>query len=337
MPYVPLRNILQADTLRNLGDVVADDLPVNPLYCILYTLSTQQAGASTTTDASIGVWDMLSLVDRLEILFRGTTIYSATLQDLALIAAAQHDCWPTVYQPQDSNAAIQAITIPIYLGRRRMNGAEAFPATRRGELTIRRQFASSATNRIDANNILETIETFELLGATPTSFLKCVTLTKTPPSTGDFDFDVPMGNPVIDILIHDANGSAAPGAQGIARAKLLIDNVEWTYAAALWNSLHNELINAIHPVPDIYEHIHTENLAAAYAADVQTGKAHENQSTLDAYAMLNFDPYHDDTALLQTAGRGRVHLRFTITNTGEIRLIPTEIIVTGQQAASGGA
>jgi len=330
---VPLRNVLVQNVSRAAGADVSTDLPVNPLYAILYTLRFQQAAASDTADKIPGLAEVLALVSRIEVLFRGTTVFSVSLADAAVLAAKLTGVMPYIINQGDAANGQRSLTVPIFLGRPKMRGVECFPATRRGELTLRRLFASSFS-LVDTSDLDEQVETVELLGAEPKGFSKVVSIAKTWPATGDQDLDLPLGNTMSGVLLYGTTGyAAATSAASWSRVKLLVDNVEHQYAMANWETLQGELRYAIHRGDEAQGHTHTENLAAAYAADAACAKPRVTESVLDNYGCLCFDQFGDDTHLLETAGRGRVHLRATAGTADAVRAVPLELVTLASQGA----
>ena len=332
----PLRNVLAQDILAVPASDVSIDLPVNPLYCILYTLLVGQAAASATTDTIIKLTDVLAAIPRIEVLFRGTTIVSGSLADICVMNAVLTGYLPWIVNQGDSTGQRVALTVPIYLGRPWMKGMEAFPATRRGELTLRRVI-NAAPPEIDSTTVTEQIETIEILGATPASFLKYITVAKTFLTTGDNDIDFPLGNSILGALHFGTTGyTSQPPAATWNQLKMLVDGVEWTYARTNWATLQGDLNRCIEQHSELQSHNHTENLAAAYAADVPNTVPSQSNLLLNHYAFLDFDPWEDEKYLLQTQGRGRVWLRATAGAADAARMLPLEIIDLSAPGAAAG-
>lgn len=331
---LPLRNTLIQNTTRLASVDVQDDLPVNPLLCILYTLRVEQLAASTTTDLIPSLANILADVTRIEVLFRGTTIVSGSLSDIAMMNSVMLGTLPfMIHQGDATNNAI-SLTVPIWLGRPMMAGMESFPATRRGELTLRRVFNSAFTNQV-TTTVNEQVETLELLGGDPGTFLKYVTVAKTFLTTGDNDVDFPLGNRIAGALLFGTTGfTALTSVATWSRTKLLVDGVEWVYANTNWETLHGDLQRCLPMHCDWQSHTHTENLAAMYAADVASAKPRTSDSFLQNYAFLDFDCFHNDQYLLQTEGRGRVWLRATAGTADAARMLPLELVDIKQGGAA---
>jgi hypothetical protein len=171
------------------------------------------------------------------------------------------------------------------------------------------------------------VEQLELLDAVPERFIKYTTFTKTPTATGDHDVDLPLGNNIAGILLF---GTTAPGAAAtsfnasIGQLKLLIDNVENYYGQANWESLRGDTLIRAPQQYDFAAHDHeTPN---AVGAGVNTSDVSEADLIDRQYAYLDFDPLRDGGFMLETEGRGRVHLRITADVADAIRVIPVEMI-----------
>lgn len=323
---LPQRTVLLQNVARAASDDVSTDLPVNPLLMLLYTLRVEQLAASTTVDKIVSLANILADVSKFELLFRGSAIVSGSLADIMVMNALLTGRWPFIINQTDVVNQALSVTIPIYLGRPWLAGAEAFPATRRGEFTLHRTFGATLTNQV-TTTITEQVEAWELLDATPASFLKYVTLSKTFATSGDNDVDLPMGNPLLGTLLFGTTGfTATTSVATWKQTKLLVDNVEYMYALTNWETLHGELNRRLPLASEWQAHTHRENLAATYAANALTTIPAVHESVLDNYAYLDFDPYLDGKYTLETAGRGRVHLRVTAGTADAARALPLEVV-----------
>ncbi len=333
----PLRNVMVPTRSLTLATDVQDDLPVNPLYMIYYTLRGEQLAGSGTTDAIPSLANLLSVVPRIEVLFRGTTIVSGSLQDIAVMNALFCGRLPWIIHQGDATNNAVAVTVPIYLGRPWLMGVESYPATRRGELTLRRVFNTASTNLV-TTTLSEQIETLEMLGGEPPSFLKYVTIAKTFLTTGDNDVDFPLGNRLLGALLFGTTGfTATTDVATWKTLKMLVDGVEWTYALTEWETLQGELAQYIDRDSELQAHVHTENLAAMYAADGLTTIPGVSEAILNHYGFLNFDMWRDEKYVLDTQGRGRAWLRATAGTADAARMLPLEIVDLQPKAAAAAA
>jgi len=303
------------------------DLPVNPLSAIKITLDSLDSAAVTAQRATgLNILEHLTNVD---VQFKGSSIITGSGQDLALISALLGNGWPDADRTVDAASGRSRVTLTIPFSRRVYWAKEAFPATRRGEfrliLTVDDIFGTQ-----DLQNLH--IEGIELHDATPTQWLKYTTISKTPTATGDHEVDLPIGNPILGALLFGTTfPTGAAATASIRRLKLKLDNVEQYFNDTRWASLHSDLLFRLQGFASGMSHVHEENRAAAYAANVQTNPANTGAlgSVIDGvaqYAYLDFDPLTDDSYMLDTEGRGRVNLQINADVADAIRVLPIELI-----------
>ena len=301
-----------APTEKNLG--------VNPISFLLFTIRA----ATLTVNILPTIANLLGTVGNLEVLFKGTSIVAASLADHFRMCAALWGRWGIRENIDDDVNAVTFVTVPIPFSRIPYWSREAFPASRSGDVVLKvtpaAAFAGVAT-------VTMQVEQVELLDAVPQQFLKYTTFPKTPSIAGDHDVDLPLGNPIVGALLF---GTTVPTAlsfnASIGSLKLLVDNVENYYSQANWESLHNDFIIRATPEWEIETLRMLENLAAAYTQNVETGAPADLVRMHRQYAYLDFDPVRDDQYLLDTEGRGRVHLRITADVADAIRVLPVELI-----------
>jgi len=317
-----LRQVLIQDETQAVSVLRTDDLPVNPLSMILLTVKALN-DTGTITDFTLAS-ALLAQIAKVEILYKGSAIVSGSLDDLARMNAILIGRAPMQLRATAVNNETRGITIPIMLGRRAYNMLECFPAVRRGELQLQ---ITTAAAQAGIDTIVLQVETVELLDAKPSRFLKYTTITKTPTATGDHDVDLPIGNKIANVLLW---GTTAPtGASynaSFGQARLLVDNVEQYYARTNWETLHNTLQLRVAEGVQSHTHKHVSDVGAAYAQFQLTANSDGLLPWFNNYALLDFDPNADDTYLLETAGRARIHLRINADVADAIRLLPAELI-----------
>lgn len=323
----PLRNQLTPPTPRQPANTYIDDLPVNPLWLIHVTLQARTTTGTPSPTNPPTPAQLLSLVDTISVRWRGSTVMELTPAEAALITYYATHLPPTNYPTIASTTAHHTLTFTLALGRKHKNGTECFPATRRGELTLHRTYnADPSAAGLDPNTIVETIHTTELLGADPSAFLKATRLQRTSSTTGDNDIDLPLGNPIAAIWLHSPNPNDEHPPNGtITTAKLLVDNVEWDHAFSSWHMLSSQLAPFIPPLFD-FTHTHYENIAPNYTQNQPTSPPTLAQEVQRTFGLMDFDPFRNDEYYLQTAGRGRVHIRYTSASPTVATAIPLEII-----------
>jgi hypothetical protein len=318
-----LRQVIVQDETFAISTQRTDDLPVNPLSFIVVTLRCLNNCATIANFSKINA--LLNQISKLEILYKGSAIISGSLADLARMTSLLigHQPCQTTATLVDNDARSLSVIIP--LGRHLYSPDECFPAVRRGELQLQMTTAGAQTG-IDTPTIQ--VETVELLDATPTRFLKATTISRTFAATGDNDVDLPIGNDITGVLLF---GTSVPATTvltaTIGQLRLLVDNVESYYARTNWESLHNELARYINEGPNSAAMKAEEHGAAANGAgDLLITGQHGEVGFFDNYALLDFDPRKDDSFLLKTAGRSRIHLRINADVADAMRAIPMELI-----------
>ncbi len=327
MPNFLRSRMVQDDAITAGAAVRTDDLPVNPLSLILYTIKARCAAANTLATLA----NLLGVMTRVEVLYKGQSIVAASLADL--YAMAFYLLGRAPLQGRKSDAALGArvwITVPILLGRTPYDLKECFPASRRGELQLQSTPAAAFTN---LDNALLQIETIELLDGAPERFLKYTTMSKTPSATGDHDVDLPIGNPITGTLLF---GTTVPvdGSENasIGQLRLLVDNIEYAYALANWESLKGQ--ESLMCEADWQGSEGSVRTGAAIPAANELLEAYQWPTAfLRQYAYLPFGPRGSDDYLLQTEGRSRVHFRINADVADAIRVLPVELLTVAGRAA----
>lgn len=319
-----LRTVLVQNRAEAADRTFQEDLPVNPLSLILITLR----GDNVAADTNISAADMLGVVPDLGIQFRGQDIVRGSLADLAVCNALVSGLTPWGYKQQDAIDETWTLTVPICLGRKAYDVEECFPGVRRGELRLEMTIDVTLNN---ANLEELQIETVELLDANPKSFLKYTQGARTFSTTGQERVRLPIGNPLLGCVLF---GTTVPN--GVVRTatweqlRLKIDNVEFGYARANWDSLHGELNRRMKGFPDfLAQHIHRFNgAAAAFASTLANGR---DSGVLESYAYLDFDPAMDGSGLLETSGRADVEIQRDAGVADAGRFYPIEVVSVSQE------
>ena len=315
-----LRSVLAQDEAITESTRVTYDLPVNPLSHILFTLKFCN-DTGTITNYSI-VSAALAQINNISVEFKGSAIISMSFADIAMYSQI------LLRQPIGQNNltsadnAARSLTVVIPFGRQLYNPDECFPAVRRGDLRLVIDYAAAQPG---IDTLIAQIETVELPGAAPKQFLKATTSSKTLTSGIGNDIDLPIGNPILGIMLY---GTTIPVSTSynatLGKIKLLVDNVESHYSECNWETLHNELYRRFPWLPINDAHAHAYNgVAPDYATSLQPeGILGINNH----YAYLDFDPNDNGVFALVTEGRSRVHLRITADASDDARIIPIEFM-----------
>ena len=315
-----IRSVLAQDEAVTVSTVVTYDLPVNPLSHFLFTLRALN-NTGTITDYQLIV-SFMSQVSNISVLYKGQAIISGSLQDIMMLNYLVTGKAPWGCNILKTDDAVRSWTFPVSFGRRWFDVMEAFPATRKGELQLQVTYAAAQTG---IDNISVQVETVEMLDVQPGAFLKYTTLTKTPTSTGFHDVDLPIGNDILGVLLF---GTTVPSSTSfnatIGQVKLLLDNVEYGYSLANWESMHGEL-GARWGDREFYGQIHRGNFTTTVEGD--TGLQQYPNTVEQLYAFLDYDPHMDGEWAIPTAGHARCNLRINQEPTADaMRAVPVELI-----------
>jgi hypothetical protein len=314
-----LRTVLVQNRPEAADRVFQEQLPVNPLTQILVTLR----GVITAADTNNPIGDLLGTITSLGVSFRGQDIIRGRLQDLAVLNALVCGSPPWGLHPASAAGNTWHICVPICFGRRPYMTQECFPAVRRGDLVLDVTVDTLVTN-VDLIDLQ--IETVELLDETPDRYLKYTLNSVTFSGTGDQDVRLPIGNPLLGVLLHGTTSPA--GANQTAtweRLRLRVDNVEALYARANWASMQGEMGRRLTvPFDFLQDHSHRFNGAAAgFASTLEQARP---GGVLTEYAYMDFDPLQDGSYMLETAGRADVVIHRDAGTADLGRFVPVELV-----------
>jgi len=277
------------------------DLPVQPLSHIIITLRALNAAAFECTK-----YELESLIRKVEILYKGAAIVSLSGVELDTYNALVFRNLPILGNQVAAIDSVRTLCLVIPFGRKIFDPAECFPATKKGELQLQITWnTDAATPNVGTPQIQ--IETVELPGASPKQYVRVTTLTKTPTAVGLHDIDLPIGNKFIGIQLH---ATTVPigivWTKSISYIKLLVNNLEFNYAKANWESLHGMLLNKIgHREPYDLDADHDHYMNAA---------------------LMDFDPLGDDKYLLDSKGMASLKLRIYADVADAILVHPIELV-----------
>lgn len=280
------------------GTVVSYDLPVSPMSLLYLTLRFLEVLALPT-------WaNIVAMITRIEVLYKGQAIHSYSLADLA---AANMLCWgyvPVTCNFAHVDNAVMSMGFVMPFGRRWYGSKEAFPRTLRGELNLQLTYAAAIA---DPDNLILQVEAVELPDATPECFLKMTTLTHTPAATGQTDISLPMGNKLSELLLYGTTVPAGIVAtQTIQDVQIRRNNAEEIYTKCNFETLMQ--------------------MGALRSTDPQLRGVF---GIIEKYLRVPFDIYHDDTNLFDTAGSNSLDLRITAGAANAIRVVPLEVVAVG--------
>ena len=301
------------------------DLPVNPVSHLVLNLEGLN-DTGTFTDYS-SLLSFLSFVTKFEVLFKGQAIVEGSLTDLVMLYQTLLKRRFGQQNMIRTNNARRSISLVIPFGRWLFNPMECFPATSRGEFQVRITTGAAITGM---DGVTFNLEAVELLNEQPQHFIKVTSFTGTQSSTGEHDVDLPRGNPIAGIMLFATTvGSADEQSNTIRDLRLLVDNQERFFSKTNWNAIASLLANRAMVDNPANGHTHAVDIADATGTVRASAEAELVASGMENYAYLDFDPKNDGQWFLQTAGRGRVHLRINYGATDAMRFIPIEQIAVG--------
>jgi hypothetical protein len=324
-----LREIVSPfQTLTASADITPVDLPVNPTTHYLLTLRGTQV-----TETAVGLYsaiaDFLNTITAASVRHKGEQIIGGSLYDLAVLNARVAGMHPYGTKVSDDLAKVRTLTIPLSFSRRPYWHEEAFPATQRGNL---RFFMTAGALQASFSAVSWQLEAVQLIEDNPTRYLKYVTNTRLVAASGQFDAPLPIGNPYAGILLFDPEPIATDADAYIwDQVKLLKDDVEQYYVLSDWASLVGDMArDGFNPFL-LFDHRHTENLAAAYAQFARTGPQNfDLDETTTRYGYMDFDPLQDGSYLMETDGAADLKLRgfgdAAATYPATTRYLPVEVV-----------
>jgi len=273
-------NLLRDHTAAT--EVKKIDLPVNPISHLIISLDMYNA----TDEATLA--EVLAFINTIQVTHNGRAILSMQSEDLYGLNSYLYGNRPVLVGKLATDNLLRCLSLVVPFGRRIFDPDECFPGTRKGELTLSLDYTAPATS---ADNGTLNIEAVELPEATPQRFLKSIMNTVSAPgATGDNDYELPIGNPIVAAMIRCTTWPAASShAFGVDMAKVLVDNKEFGYASARAQCMTGDLIHRY---------------------DTQHGAiAAQGLITPDSVFFVDFDPAKDGNFLLETAGKSSVKLR----------------------------
>lgn len=314
-----IHSVLAQNETVTAGTVITYDLPVNPLSFILVTLNFRQNKANQALDMD----NVDAMVSKIEVLYKGSAIYSSSGSDLVAVGAMLAGFEPWTQNAMGGDDDYRSYTFLLPLGRRPYDPTECFPRSTRGELVLQITYQAAFT---DIDGVFCQLETVELPDASPSRYLRVTTLSVTPSAVGELDIELPIGNLISEVLFW---GTTKPVANANVRtiqySQLLVDNVRHYYSQTNYESMRQ--LAALRTRPLIAHAYHYHQLQeAAYA---QWDFVSENQYRNDwlcEHLMWELDPLRDGSYVMDTAGKSDVVARIYAGDTNPLRVLPCELV-----------
>lgn len=262
-------------------EVITKDLPINPLSHLIITLH----GLNVTDEATLA--EIIAFINNIQVTRNGVSIMDLQSEDLYAVNAYLYRKLPTLTGRLATDNYARSLTLIAPFGRRIFNPDECFPATQKGETTLRVDTTVPATS---LDNSLITIDAVELLGANPSNYLKLTRKAiSAPGATGETDIPLPTGNKYVCAQLRLTSiPTTSSSTYGVDVAKLKIDNKEYAYSAAdVMNLCGERMFRVGNPDSTI---------------------AAQGLSPLNNIIWMDFDPNDDGLFLIDTAGKNDVKL-----------------------------
>jgi hypothetical protein len=319
-----LHTIVQPNTdLVASASITPIDLPVNPLSFLLLRFQlTNVAPAAIATYSAID--DLVTQITGVRVLHKGEQIVAGNLRDLMNLNAVYMRAFPGHSFLDDTDDGVRDLIFPICLGRRMYDPVSCFPATTRGNLILQMDAGADGAAYDDVNF---SVEALELIEATPKEYVKYVRQARDS-VVGQFDARLPIGNPLLGILLFDTGlAGASDGVLSWGTIKLLKDNVEQYYPQSDYETLAGMFKTQCgNPFTMMAGHTHLASEGAG--AELDSDDAKQIASTGDrGYAYLDFDPLRDGSYQLETEGVADLLIRGNGDEATAVRYYPLERVM----------
>jgi hypothetical protein len=318
-----LHTIAQPNTdLVASASITPFDLPVNPLSVILLRLQiTNVAPAALDTYSAID--DAITQITGVRVLHKGEQIISGSLRDLMVLNALYMKAKPGYGTLSNIDNAVRSFVFPLCLGRKMYDPDSCFPATSRGNLRFEMDAGADGAGYDDINFSVETVE---LIEATPKEYVKYVRQARDS-VVGQFDARLPIGNPLLGILLFDTGlGGSTDEVLSWGTIKLLKDNVEQYYPQSDYETLAAMLQTQLGMDGAWPGHQHQFNGAAA-GLDESDDAGMAVSTGFQGYAYLDFDPLRDLRYQMETEGAADLLIRGNGDEATAIRYYPLERVM----------
>jgi hypothetical protein len=302
--------------------VITYDLPVNPLSFILVTLKFQQDQADVQLD-----WDDVdAVINKLEVLYKGSAIQSYSGSDLEALDAMLLGYVPSIHNRYGDDDDYTYFTFLVPLGRKVYDPLECFPRSTRGELLLQITYQSAFT---DIDGVYACIETVELPEATPQRYLRVTTLTVTPSAAGELDVELPIGNTLAAVLFFGITYMLADTyLNTLQYSQLLVDNTRRYFSHTNFENWHQLAFLKRRPPTEHGYHFHQLD-SAAYAQYMDTAVVKYRNDRALQHHLWDFDPTGDGLYLFDTKGASDIVARIYAGDTNQIRVLPCELVNVG--------
>lgn len=302
-----------------VNTVKSYDLPVGALSFLLVTVKFAQ----NVADTQLAFSNVLAMVSRLEVLYKGSSVFGMSGLDAFACGILICDFEPWGINAKGDDNELRSITFIVPFTRTLYSPSECYPPTKRGELVLQMTWAATFT---EIDGVSLQVESVEVPEAVPERFLKMVSKGMTPTATGEDSVDLPIGNLISDIVLWGTSiPSADTATTTIQKVEIEINEAERYYTGTYFETLHN-MAGRLRGAPGYWgSHVHQMD-DAAYAQYSDTKAVKPDNHILSNHLLLPFDIFRDGRYAIDARGLSQFALVVDFGDINPIRVIPAEIV-----------
>lgn len=319
-----LHSVWKQEAAVAADNVEVFNLPVNPLSVVYVVIRPLNDNAGTAIN---GMADYLALADsinQLRILWRGQSVYNIKGVDLAALNYFRRGINPIEANSNDTDNERRCVVLPVVLGRFPWDAQECLPATKAGELTMELDIDVADTGY---DTFRYSIETDELLDASPKVYERVTQISKTFAATGTQDFQLVPGQLNRGLLLFGTTDfTGATPAPSWGRVQLLGDNQQLFYASSDFETSRviAQMMGRMSPILD--RHTHRVDSSSASAVQQSGRPINFGKGGWQNYSYLDLDVNRDDSFSLDTKGVTSLFLRSEVETADAVRVVQIERI-----------
>ena len=280
-------------------EVLQENLPINPLSHLIITIDGWNATDEATLAELPRVLEQRASDPPRRRRPRPAVRRPVRRQRVSLPQAARMHR-PARHRQRTAHAHLRGALRPPDFRPRRV-----FPRHEKGQLVLRVDTTVPATSW---DNSTISIDAVELIGATPTRYLRCLRKALAAPgATGVFEFEMPTGNELVACQFRLVTvPTTSSHAYGVNIAKLMVDNKEYGYTTADMMVMCGE------------RGLRVGAPNATIAA--------QGLGPLELIAWMDFDLRDNDEWLIDTAGKSSVKLSLDFGVNEAVNLTTMELV-----------
>ncbi len=315
MPIPRITRVVDQFVLPSSAELTYE-LPVTPLSHIQLTLRI----VNPTANADFPITSAWGNISRVTLTLRGTTLWDLTGEELFMV---QNLLWPgsASFLRRSISATTSRfyLTLNIPLSRKPYSPTVGLPSLERGALLL-----TIRTPTVVGSPTL-TITACGLEGATPTQVIRAVRMVTTVTAAGDYDVILAPAGHILGFLFRDAGSPLTADTSVIKTLKLLRNGIEHGISSINRENLYNEMLVAAPSFFSPSDHLHIENTASSYTQNA-VGLSQHLTDTFLSWGGVMFDADGTLQNMLEYSSGDDIRIRGTATTTGELRVIPIELV-----------